>query len=81
MFAPGDVHSLEISGNGWVVRGQSQRWPTAYELCVVAATKDPIRCASGLRIVPDRAIGDFSPMPDTFVVVAGYGVPDRPSSR
>ncbi len=81
MFAPDDVHSLEISGvMDAFYEANRNAGQLLYELCLVAETKDPIRCASGLRIMPDRAIGEAVPAPDTFVVAGSYGVPDRPSA-
>lgn len=81
IFAPYDVHSLEISGamDAFYEANRNAGQPL-YELCVAAETKGPIRCASGLRIMPDRAIGEALPAPDTFVVAGSYGVPDRPSA-
>jgi transcriptional regulator GlxA family with amidase domain len=75
MFAPNDVHSLEISVMDALCEANRNAGQPLYELCVVAETKDPIRYAPGLLIVPDWAIGDFSPMPDTFVVGGSYSLP------
>jgi len=78
MFAPTDVHSLEISGvmDAFHEANFHQGEPL-YDLRVVAETADPIRCASGLRIVPDGTIHDATAVADTFIVAGSYGVPER----
>lgn len=76
IFAPADVHSLEISGvMDAFHEANCRRGQTLYALCVVAEAAEPIRCASGLRIVPDRTIDRGLATSDTFVVTGTYGVP------
>lgn len=78
IFAPTDVHSLEISGvMDAFHEANSKLGEALYDLCVVGQDKDLIRCASGLRIVPDRTIGDAPAKSDAFVVSGSYGVPKR----
>lgn len=80
IFAPADVHSLEISAvMDTFFEANRRQGDALYEVCVVAETDQPIRCASGLRIVPDRTIRDALAVSDTFVVTGSYGVPSRPS--
>jgi len=65
IFAPADVHSLEISGfmDAFHEANAAGAVPS-YSLCVVAEGEDAIRCASGLRIVRDRTIlGSSDPVP------------------
>jgi transcriptional regulator GlxA family with amidase domain len=81
IFAPADVHSLEISGVMDAFHEANRHYGhTLYELCVVAETQDPIRCASGLRIVPDHTIDDAPAALDTLVVTGSYGVPKTPGA-
>ena len=79
IFAPADVHSLEISGvmDAFHEANRHQR-DVLYEICVVSESEEPIHCASGLRIVPDRTIHDALALSDTFVVAGTYGVPVTP---
>lgn len=80
IFAPADVHSLEISGVMDALHEANRHQGHAlYEMCVVAETQEPIRCASGLRILPDRTIHDALVASDTFVVTGTYGVPATPN--
>ncbi|GMM92553.1 GlxA family transcriptional regulator [Qipengyuania sp. MTN3-11] len=82
IFAPADVHSLEISGvMDAFHEANFEGAAPSYALCVVAEDEDAIRCASGLRIVPDRTIASAREACDTFVVTGSYGVPERPSDR
>ena len=80
VFAPADVHSLEISGIMDALH-EANRYGgrSLYDVCVVAESSEPIRCASGLQIVPDRTIYNTSSPCDTFVVTGSYGVPATPS--
>lgn len=79
IFVPADVHSLEISGVMDAFQEANHHYGHAvYETCVVAETQDPIRCASGLRIVPDRTIHSALAACDTFIVAGSYGVPVTP---
>jgi transcriptional regulator GlxA family with amidase domain len=80
LFAPVDVHSLEIAGLMDVFHEANRKGSQAlYDLSVIAETNEPIRCASGLRIIPDRTVGDGPAHADTFIVTGSYGVPQRPS--
>ena len=80
IFAPADVHSLEISGIMDAFH-EANRYGggSLYDVCVVAESLEPIRCASGLRIVPDRTIHDGVSPCDTLVVTGSYGIPNAPS--
>lgn len=80
LFAPRDVHSLEISGvMDAFHEANRQHGAALYDLRVVAETLAPVRCASGLQILPDRSIHDASPPSDTFIVTGSYGVPATPA--
>jgi transcriptional regulator GlxA family with amidase domain len=81
IFAPTDVHALEIASVMDVFNEANARAaPTPlYALTFVAERQDSIRCASGLRIIPDRSIADPSPEIDTLLVGGSYDVPAAPS--
>jgi len=74
IFAPQDMHSLEISGAMDVfAEANFRRQQPYYEVAVVAERPGPIRCASGLRIMPDRAITESDSPLDTLIVAGSYG--------
>lgn len=81
IFAPTDVHALEIASVMDVFNeANEQAAPAArYALTLVAERRDPIRCASGLQIIPDLSIIDPVPAVDTLLVGGSYGVPAAPS--
>ncbi|HEV7328482.1 MAG TPA: GlxA family transcriptional regulator [Bosea sp. (in: a-proteobacteria)] len=79
IFAPANVHSLEISGvMDAFHEANRHHGDVLYDVCVVSENEEPIRCASGLRIVPDRTIRDALAVSDTFVVTGTYGAPVTP---
>jgi transcriptional regulator GlxA family with amidase domain len=76
LFAPADVHSLEIAAVMDVFHeANTQRQDTLYELVVVAEHAGPIHASSGLAIMPHRSIGDGPLSADTFVVAGSYRIP------
>lgn len=81
IFAPADVHALEIASVMDVFNeANTQSAPVVhYTLTLVAEQPKVIRCASGLQIVPDLSIADPVPEPDTLLVGGSYGVPAAPS--
>ncbi len=81
IFAPADVHAFEIASVMDVFNEANAQaaHATLYTLTFVAERHDVIRCASGLRIVPDRSIHGPSPDADTIIVAGSYGVPGTPS--
>jgi len=81
IFAPGDVHALEIASVMDVFNeANTQSMSDLYAMTVVAEQSGPIRCASGLRIVPDRSIADPLPQTDTLLVAGSYGLPKETSA-
>ena len=83
IFAPVDVHALEIAGVMDVFNeasDQAESSTTLYTMTVVAERPDVIRSASGLKIVPDLSIHDLAPHADTLIVAGSYGVPATPSA-
>jgi transcriptional regulator GlxA family with amidase domain len=80
-FAPADVHAMEIASVMDVFNQANAqvKSTTLYTMMVVAERRDIIRCASGLRVVPDLSIADAAPDTDTLLVAGSYGIPDAPS--
>jgi transcriptional regulator GlxA family with amidase domain len=80
IFAPADVHALEIASVMDVFNEANAQTDAAlYTLTLVAERPGVIRCASGLAVVPDLSIIDSVPDADTFLVGGSYGVPAAPS--
>lgn len=76
IFAPSDVHALEIASVMDVFNeANTQAKANLYAMTFVAEQRDPIRCASGLRIIPDRSIAEPLPRSDTLMVAGSYGPP------
>ena len=82
IFAPVDVHALEVASVMDVFNEANTQAssPRLYSMTLVAERRDPIRCASGLRIVPDLSIDDPVPEADTLMVAGSYGIPGTPSA-
>ena len=56
IFVPSNVHSLELAGLMDVfAEANARAAETFYEVTVVAEDDRPIRCGSGLRVLPDLA--------------------------
>ncbi len=76
IFAPSNVHSLELSGLTDVFSEANLRADkNFYEVEVAAANEDPIQCGSGLRILPDHAYHMINDAPDTLLMAGSVGVP------
>jgi transcriptional regulator GlxA family with amidase domain len=57
----------------WEVFGYwASRWPDEVEVFTIAETLDPIRCARGLRVLPDRTWGT-APIIDVLIYPGGRG--------
>lgn len=82
VFAPDDGHALEIASVMDVFNEANAQVGShpLYTMTFVAERRDAIRCASGLKLVPDRAIADAVPKVDTLIVAGSYGVPAAPSA-
>lgn len=82
IFVPADVHSLELAGLMDVFAEANARAGKAfYDVAVVAEDDRTIRCASGLRVLPDYAFDAYPSSPDTLLVAGSVGVPQRPVKR
>ncbi|SOC90444.1 Transcriptional regulator GlxA family, contains an amidase domain and an AraC-type DNA-binding HTH domain [Rhizobium sp. AN5] len=82
IFVPADVHSLELAGLMDVFAEANARVDRPfYEVTIVAEGDSTIRCASGLRVQPDCAFGNYSGSPDTLLMAGSVGVPQNPSRQ
>ena len=83
IFAPDNVHLLEIAGlrdamfeaNCKIESGQP------YRIRLVTEQGTATKCASGVTFVPDASIREVTPFCDTLIVVGPYGAPDRPNKQ
>jgi transcriptional regulator GlxA family with amidase domain len=81
IFAPADVHSLELAGLMDVFAEANARVAEAfYKVSLVAEEDCPIRCGSGLRVVPDSDYLASPTNPDILLMVGSVGVPATPGS-
>jgi transcriptional regulator GlxA family with amidase domain len=78
-----NAHAVEIAGvrdtlNEATVLAQGGR---LYDLSIVAERLDPLRCSSGLRVLPDASIDNAPDSIDTLIVVGASSGPAPPSPR
>jgi transcriptional regulator GlxA family with amidase domain len=79
IFIPSNVHSLELAGLTDVfAEANARAAETFYEVTIVAQDDRPIRCGSGLRVLPDLAYLSSPVGPDTLLVAGSVGVPNSP---
>ncbi|UGY08572.1 GlxA family transcriptional regulator [Phyllobacterium pellucidum] len=79
IFVPADVHSLELAGLMDVFAEANKGFGKMfYEVAIVAEDGRTIRCAFGLRVLPDCAFDAYPSIPDTLLVAGSVGVPYRP---
>ncbi|SFC49473.1 Transcriptional regulator GlxA family, contains an amidase domain and an AraC-type DNA-binding HTH domain [Bosea sp. CRIB-10] len=79
IFVPSNVHSLELAGLMDVFAEANARAAGAfYEVGVVAEEDRPIRCGSGLRVLPDSDYRMSLKDPDTLLVAGSVGIPSAP---
>lgn len=82
IFVPQDVHSLELAGLMDVFAEANARAETSvYDVAVVAEDDRTVRCASGLRVLPDFAFETCPASPDTLLVAGSVGVPRSPGLK
>ncbi len=82
IFAPSNVHSLELAGLMDVfAEANARAGKMSYEVSVVAENDRTIRCASGLRVLPDSAFDSYPGSPDTLLVAGSVGVPHGPGRQ
>jgi transcriptional regulator GlxA family with amidase domain len=80
IFVPSNVHSLELAGLMDVFAEANARAAEIfYEVTVVAEDEGrPIRCGSGLKVLPDLGYAAVLTGPDTLLVAGSVGVPNAP---
>lgn len=80
IFAPLGAHALEIAGPRDVFDEAARQAPgrVAYETRLIAEGPEPIPCASGLRVLPDRIIAEADEPVDTLMVVGPREIPTDP---
>lgn len=79
IFVPSNVHSLELAGLTDVFAEANARVAEAfYKVAIVAADERPVRCGSGLTVVPDSGYLASPDGPDTLLVAGSVGVPNAP---
>ncbi|MFE4212975.1 GlxA family transcriptional regulator [Streptomyces sp. NPDC056844] len=66
------VQSLDVSGPMEVFAGASRFPGVSYDLRTASLDGAPVRCSSGLTLVPDTALAD-APAPDLLLVPGGAG--------
>lgn len=81
LFAPTDVHSLEIAGvrDAFAEANSHLEQQADYEIVVVSESRDPITTSSGLRVLPEAGIADPIGPIDTLIVIGTYSEPPPPS--
>ncbi len=79
IFVPSNVHSLELAGLTDVFAEANARVAeTFYDVSVAAEDDRPVRCGSGLTVVPDAAYFATGAGMDTLLVAGSVGVPTSP---
>ncbi|MFH8759848.1 GlxA family transcriptional regulator [Streptomyces atroolivaceus] len=66
------VQSLDVSGPAEVFAGASRFPGVSYDLRTASLDGAPVRCSSGLTLVPDGTLAD-APAPDLLLVPGGAG--------
>ena len=77
-----DAHAIEIAGlrDTFNEAKLSSNNEALYQTHIVCEQDGPLRCSSGLRLLPDATIDDGAPGPiDTMIVVGGAFDPPAPS--
>lgn len=79
IFVPTNVHSLELAGLMDVFAEANARTAEMfYDVLIVAEHDRPIRCGSGLRVLPDCDFLASLDGIDTLLVAGSVGVPNHP---
>lgn len=81
IFAPSNVHLLEIAGVRDALFEANCKIQTRqpYRVQIVTELGTPMESACGLWFVPDAGMREATQPCDTLIVVGPYGLPDRPS--
>jgi len=68
-----DAEELDWAGPWEVLTAWAQQWPDdGVEVFTVAETLDPVRCAKGLRVLPDRSWAELGEI-DVLLYPGGIG--------
>ncbi len=80
IYVPTNVHSLELAGLMDVFAEANARTAEIFYEVTVVAEDDarPIRCGSGLKVLPDLGYSAVLNGPDTLLVAGSVGVPNAP---
>ena len=81
IFAPANVHLLEIAGMRDALFEANCRLPLGqpYRSRLVTEEGGVAECASGVKFLADAGVREASEPSDTLIVLGPYGVADRPS--
>lgn len=81
IFVPSNVHALELAGLTDVfAEANARAGKIFYEVSIVAQDESPVRCGSGLRVLPDSSYLASPDCPDTLLVAGSVGTPSSPGS-
>jgi len=83
IFAPNNVHLLEIAGVRDALFEANCRLSSGqhYRVRLVTESGAPAESASGLKFLPDAGVHEASEPSDTLIVVGPYGVPFQASEQ
>ena len=83
IFAPANVHLLEVAGVKDALFEANCKIETGkpYRVRLVTEHGEPIESCSGMKFIPDASIEVAFQPSDTLIVAGPFGVPDRPSDR
>jgi transcriptional regulator GlxA family with amidase domain len=83
IFAPSNVHLLEIAGVRDALFEANCRMQSGipYRVRLVTEHGTPAESASGVKFMPDAGVRDATDPSDTLIVVGPYGVPDRQTEK
>ncbi len=81
IFAPSNVHLLEVAGvrDALFEANCKTRSAQPYRVRLVTEQGSATQSASGVTFIPDEGVREATQPSDTLVVLGPYGVPDRPS--
>lgn len=73
IFLFADAEELDWAGPWEVLAAWATLWPEdGVEVFTLAGSADPVRCAKGLRVLPDHSVEDAPPV-DVLVYPGGIG--------
>jgi len=79
IFAPDNVHLLEIAGvrDALFEANCKMQSGQPYRVRLVTEQGTPTESASGVKFIPDASVREATQPSDTLIAVGPYGVPDR----